>query len=106
MGLVHTCDIKGGQIALDEIWVERSIGIEKSTICKQYNVFPSKPFLGGFLFQKKSKRNVNAMLNGLIIFTLTYFFEAGPRTKPESELTLFWLSNILSMFAKQKPIKK
>lgn len=73
IGLVHTCDIKGGQIVLDEISVERSIGIEKSTICKQYNVFPSKPFLGGFLFQKKSKKNVNAMLNGLIIYPHVFF---------------------------------
>lgn len=42
----------------------------------------------------------------VLLLTLTYFFEAGPRTKPESELTLLWLSNISSMFAKQKPIKK
>lgn len=54
IGLVHTCDIKGGQIVLDEFGVERSIGIEKSTIYKQYNVFPLKPFFFWFSFFKRN----------------------------------------------------
>lgn len=54
IGLVHSCKIKGGQIVLEEIRVERSIGIEKSTIYKQYNVYPSKTIFILF-FQKKVK---------------------------------------------------
>lgn len=102
---MHTCDIKGGQIVLDEIGVERSIGIEKSTIYKQYNVFPLNQFFFGFPFLKEIEKDFSCNVEWLL-FTLTYFFEARPCTKPESELTLLWLSNISSMFAEQKPIKK